>query len=500
MRADATPPSIVNLLAGLSKADIFARPSSAVTSGARRLEAGFYGSEGYRALQAMEVSGFQIGRVGELAGVRWLGPFSRVYVEDHKAGIPFLSSSDMMVTRLDPKNYVSRACTHKLEQVIVHEGTILISRSGTIGNVAICTKDYEGLAVSEHAIRVDPYIDIDRGALYVFLLSNLGQFLVTRNKSGSVIESIYAADVESLPVPRLPIGLRKKISECIELASELRTKANVLLDEAEASVQTECALPSVQQHVTVLRPNELTRVNTFVCSSAERLNAFGGFGAARLDVTYHDPAAVALAKSILNRKDGTTLGKVLKGVRNSTLRKRNYVDGPANGVPMLGGKQIGQWRPSEVKYLSKALTRNLVNEVVEAGWTLVSCGGTLGRTLFVHRNLEGAAVSQHVMRLIPNTAKVWPGFVFAYLTSYWGQIQLMQRGYGSVIPELRDFQFNSIAIVTPADKGKRIHDLVVAAYDARAEAKEAEDEAVSLFMLAIERGREATEQDWGRDY
>lgn len=116
----------------------------------------------------------------------------------------------------------------------------------------------------------------------------------------------------------------------------------------------------------------------------------------------------------------------------------------------------------------------------------------------MHRNLEGAAVSQHVMRLIPDTAKIWPGFVFAYLTSYWGQIQLMQRGYGSVIPELRDFQFNSIAIVTPADKGKRIHDLVVAAYDARAEAKEAEDEAINLFMLAIARGREATEQHWGK--
>lgn len=500
MRANAAPPSIVSLLAGLSKADIFARPSSAVMVGARRLEAEFYGSEGYRALRAMENSGFRVQKIVKAAQVTWPGIFSRKYVEDPDFGVPFISSSGMLHARLEKRSYLSRNLTPQLGHLMAVEGTILVSRSGTIGSVALCSKDFEGFAISDDAIRVIPVHEIDRGVIYVFLFSQLGQFLLTRQKSGSVIEHLYTENIEHLGIPILPMQLRQRLSECIQLASELRTKANELMDEAEASVQTECALPSVQEHVTALRRNELTRVKTFVCSSADRLNAFGGFGAARLDATYHDPAAVALAKSILSRKDGTTLDKVLMGVRNSTLRKRNYVDDPTDGVPMLGGKQICQWRPSDVKYLSKSLTRNLNNEVVNAGWTLVSCGGTLGRTLFVHRNLEGTAVSQHVMRLIPDKSKIWPGFLFAYLTSYWGQIQLMQRGYGSVIPELRDFQFSSIAIVKPADKGKRIHDLVVAAYDARAEAKEAEDEAVSLFMLAIERGREATEQHWGRDY
>jgi type I restriction enzyme S subunit len=490
---------IANLLKPLSKADIFARPSSAVTSGARRLEAGFYGSEGYRALRAMENSGFEVGRVKDIARVRWFGPFARDYVEDEEAGTPFLTSSTMMSAKLERKKFISKL-TRDLERLMISDGTILVSCSGTIGNVALCTKEYSGWALSQDAIRVDPCHQLDRGILYAFLLSDLGQFLVTRNKSGSVVEHLYANDIESLPVPRLPIELRRKLSECIERSSERRTKANALMDEAEASVQTECALPSVQQFEATAPRSHLTQVKTFVCSSADRLNVFGGFGVARLDATYHDPTAVALANYILSRKDGTTLGAVVKGVINSTLRKRNYVDDLADGVPMLGGKQITQWRPSEIKYLSKTMTRNLGKEIVEKGWTLVSCGGTLGRTLFVNRNLEGSAVSQDVMRVIPDSKKLWPGFVFAFLTSDYGQIQLLQRGYGSVIPRLRDFQFNSIAIVTPPDKGKGIHDLVVAAYDARAEAKGAEDEAISLFMSAIERGREATEQHWGRDY
>ena len=80
MRAEPVRPDIAGLLRPLSQADIFARPSSAVLRGALRLEAGFYGSEGYRALQAMEQSGFEISSIGVLAGVRWFGPFSRNYV------------------------------------------------------------------------------------------------------------------------------------------------------------------------------------------------------------------------------------------------------------------------------------------------------------------------------------------------------------------------------------------------------------------------------------
>src|SRR6185503_3330868 len=105
----AAQPNISDQLKPLAKADIFARPSTAILSGARRLQAGFYGSDGYRALQAMEHSGFEIGRLFDLADVRWFGPFSRVYVEDHNAGVAFLSSSEIMAAKLEPKNFVSKA-------------------------------------------------------------------------------------------------------------------------------------------------------------------------------------------------------------------------------------------------------------------------------------------------------------------------------------------------------------------------------------------------------
>ncbi|MGD9685483.1 MAG: restriction endonuclease subunit S [Desulfobacter sp.] len=500
MSTKLTASQLFKRVSGYSSADCYARPASEVYAGAIRLESGFYGSEGYRAVRAMKKSGFQLGTVGQFAAVRWFGPFARTYVADHTAGVAFLSSADMMCAKLEPKNYLSKALTQNLERLLVSDETILISCSGTIGNVVICSKDYNGVAVSQHAIRVSVLDKDDMGFLYAFLQSEPGQFLVTRNKSGSVIESIYEADVSSLAIPILPKKLRHELTRLIREAKSLRVKANKLLGEAEAEVKTSCNLPDLED----LKPDNLIandgEATTFICSSAQRLAMNGQFGTLRMDATYHDPTACALSKHILSQTTGTTLGKILHEVRRSSLRQRYYVDTASQGVPIIGGKQLMQLRPNEIKFLSKTLTRNIKAEKVEKNWVLVSCGGTIGRALLVHRNYEGWCASEHVMRLVPDQTKIFPGFLYAFLSSPYGEVQIDAQTHGSVIIQIRDFEFETIAIPLPKDRGESIHNKVIQAFDARADARLAEDKAIELFMSAIRDGKDAVESSWGRDY
>jgi type I restriction enzyme S subunit len=99
-----------------------------------------------------------------------------------------------------PRNYnlISLKHTKNLEKYIVKDGYILVSCSGTIGNIALVTKDIDGWAVSQHAIRVVVHDINNLGPVYCYLQSPLGQFLVKRSMSGSVMQSIYAADVSYL--------------------------------------------------------------------------------------------------------------------------------------------------------------------------------------------------------------------------------------------------------------------------------------------------------------
>jgi len=493
------PNSLTTTMATLHSIEAFTVPSEAVFKSGCRLEGSFYGSDGYRAARSIFRSHFDLVDLGTRARVLWFGPFPRIYVDDPEQGVPFLSSSEMMEARLSPERYVSSLLSRNLDSLLVREGTILISRSGTVGNVAYCTADFDGMAVTEHAVRVIANDERDLGLLYAFLKSAAGQFLIKRSRSGSVVESIYESDISSLVLPLLPRRLRERLTEMIQEVSRLRVQANALLDEAEVEVQRQCGLPDMEKLAPKPQQGSLSEALVYAVPSTKVLNTESHFGSVRLDATYYDPVADRLRQLIL-KSGGLELASVLRGVRNSRLRKRIYVDDPSAGVPMIGGKQLVQVRPTDVSYLSRVLTRGIDEETVKSGWTLVSCGGTLGRTLFVHRNFEGWAVSQHVMRLIPNEAEIQPGFLYAFMASPYGQVQIAQRSYGWVIPELRDFQFNSIAIALPADRGKRIHDTVVRAYDLRADARDLEDGAIRLFETAIEEGKEATEQKWGREY
>jgi type I restriction enzyme S subunit len=460
-----------------------------------------YSEEGYKARKLLAASQLPMETTGLQYSVWMPTRFARVRVEDAAHGVPFLTGSSIMMARREAPDFISRKRTEHLEEVLLRQGSVLVTRSGTVGNVAFCSGDLVGCAGTDDIIRVDakPGGPATEYA-YVVFLSPLGQSLLTQDTYGGVVDHIEPAHIAAQRIPMLPKACRGEIVGLIRETMRLRDSANELLDEALTEVQKSCFLSDLAS----IRPRNCIESDghpeAFSVTASERLTPESGFGELRLDGSYHLPLVVALRKHILAHESGQELSEVIGSVRNSGLRKRVYVDDPALGTQMLGGKQLMQTRPQEVKLLSKVLTRNLASEVVQNGWTLVSSGGTLGRTLFVHRNLEGTTVSQDVMRILPNPEKALPGFIYAFLASPYGQVQIRQRGYGSVIPRLRDFQFNSIAIRVPKDKGEAIHQKVVQAFDARADAKTKEDSALKLFMSALANGRAYVESEWGKEY
>ena len=487
-----------------SQIEAFAASSEEVCSGAHRLEGIFYGDAGYRAKQAMIRAGFPAAQLSEVACVYWPGScgsyseFHRTYVDDKEAGVLFLTTADMLQARFDSPRYVSRALT--FSGLKVTPGCILISGSGTIGNTVIATEEFAGAYVSHDAFRVTPKCSGDLGLLYCYLQSEAGQFLLTRNKSGGVIEHIYEHDLNTLSIPVLPRNLRHELTRLIDKSCSLRVNANRILDDAQEQLQRCCYLPDIKSFTPKPALNEESSAEMFIASSKARFSEGRGFGELRLDAAYHTPAAMSLRRSILSSDGGVELRHVAKSIRRSALRQRTYVDERVLGVPLIGGKELMHWRQNGTKFLSKALTRNLAKEVVGEDWTLVTCGGTLGRTMFVHRNFEGWCASEHVMRIAPDQVKCFPGFVYAFMASPYGQVQIAQRIHGSVISQIRDFEIGTIAIRIPQDKGELVHDSVVSAFDLRADARIEEERAIRLFEEAVRRGRAYVEAEWGTEY
>jgi type I restriction enzyme, S subunit len=162
--------------------------------------------------------------------------------------------------------------------------------------------------------------------------------------------------------------------------------------------------------------------------------------------------------------------------------KRNYVES-AFGTPFLSGKNIVQARMSELKHLSISETEGLADMLVERGWILVTCSGTIGRTSFVWDNFEGFAASQHILRIVPNEDLIDPGYLYAFISSEYGYEQVVRFRYGSVIDEINDEQLKKV-VVPRIDRRKerKIGDLIRRAYARRAEALRLEDKAQRILM------------------
>lgn len=157
---------------------------------------------------------------------------TRNYVEKDN-GIAFLSGKNIIQIRPDFK-YISKSETANLNDMLLTEGQILISRSGTLGRTVLIYKNYEGFTASEHLIRVNPNTEnIDSGYLYAFLSSDYGYYQLLRYKHGAVIDEITEDQISQTMVPLPSEEQQKVIGDLVRKAYELRAEAIKLEDEAQ---------------------------------------------------------------------------------------------------------------------------------------------------------------------------------------------------------------------------------------------------------------------------
>lgn len=88
---------------------------------------------------------------------------------------------------------------------------------------------------------------------------------------------------------------------------------------------------------------------------------------------------------------------------------------------------------------------------LKPGWILITRSGTTGIVSTVPEDWEGYAASEHIIRIIPNSKKLHPGYLYGYLRSEIGQSLLKGGIFGSVIDEINCSYIASIPVLHPKD-------------------------------------------------
>lgn len=414
-----------------------------------------------------------ISKNGPVEKAYYGGRLKRHYVDETEPGaVGFLGSSEMLDCKPEPVKFMLNYV--KTADVRVKQGVVLISRSGTIGNVTYVGNTLSKFFVSEHAIRIE--CKDFPGYVYAFLKTKIGKLIVCSTQYGAVIQEIEPEHLATVPIPDAPTMLKKKIHDLIVRSYELRDESNDLIDQATALLIGELKLPDIDAFDVGLY-KKAAPVDTF----SVRLSEMSG----RLDASYHVPIVDAIIEHLKRyAEEVTTVGdpRISREVILPGRFKRVYVD-EGYGRVLIGGKQLSELDPSSKKYLSTAKHDKMLKKLeVHEGTTLITRSGTIGKIAIVPKHWEHYIPSDHIIRVIPANKDI-AGYLNIFLASDYGKVLITRFTYGSVVDEIDDNHVRQIAI--PLLKNhtvqKKINDLALEANEKRYQAYLLEQEALQIM-------------------
>jgi type I restriction enzyme, S subunit len=428
---------------------VFQVKSGWLTDQASRLDAAAFGEGGLAARDHIKVGPWPWRPLRELARL-FNGPrFARHYVHARHLGVPFLSSTDMLLADPTWTPLLSKARIPFLAKLTIEHGWTLISCSGTIGNTAYVREEIGGWTASQHVIRAAPHPSyVLPGYLFAFLTSASAQAMILQHTYGSVVQHIEPHHLADLPVPLPDAPTQRRIHDLVEAAASKRTEASGLLDEASAYFDAQAG-PFKYPHEHALAVGLLQRSTL----RATRLDAFTHVGWAA---------------------DAPVRGEPLGSIAEVRIPGRLRLIPAEQGTQFVTGVDVYQLRPTGTKRIASWLP-DLDELVLTAGQVLLQVDGQryglLGRPAFVGGRLAGKAASWHLGRISCGN----PGRVFAFARSQIGRRAIVGTSYGTSVPAISEKWLRQVHVPSlPAD----LSDNANRALRLREEADAAEERAI----------------------
>lgn len=398
------------------------------------------------------------------------GRIKRIWVEGTKYGKKFLSSTDIRKADLSGERFISFRAIEENKKLLIKKDWTLITRAGSIGNMAYSREDMDGLACTEDVLRVIPDPDkIFPGYLYSYLRSKYGLPLIVSSTYGAIIQHIEPHHLENLLVPRLSKNLEREAHELIATASSKRTEAKNILDGLTKSLDE-----MITKDVFKTTHESSFSTGVAIFPQAGR----------RLDAFHH----VGYVKEGTDKlKSNYVLADEIGDVLRPPLMKRKRVT--EGGIEFLGGGDLHLLEQNGSARISLR-TKSLDSYVIQKGMVLFQCVGQrygiFGRPILANSRLIGKAVTEAVMRITPYEKKD-AGYISIYLASEVGRRNTLAWSAGTSIPVLQEVGAKKIKIFWPEEKIRRKYSLEAErAWELRCEATNLDEAAIKLVEESIE--------------
>ena len=168
--------------------------------------------------------------------VGFVGTMAKHYEEE---GVPFLRSLNIKPFKIidDDMKYVSTEFSNSISKSILHEGDVVIVRTGIPGTCCVVPAEYDGCNCSDIVI-VHPNIDLVNPHYLAAYINVWGQRQVQNNKVGAIQQHFNVRSAEEMLIFLPDINEQERIAEVIVALNEKIEKNNSICAELEAMAKT----------------------------------------------------------------------------------------------------------------------------------------------------------------------------------------------------------------------------------------------------------------------
>ena len=399
------------------------------------------------------------------------GIFRRNYT---KTGTPFLGGGDIQKADYDSGKYLRAKTTPKHDILQIKKGWTLVTCGGTIGDSVFANNLLAKCWVSQHVMRVIPS-SIKEGMLFAYLASKYGHSLLTTNTYGSVIPTLNASNIASLPIPNFPEDFQQRIDGLIQESARLREKASEKVQEAKRALASYIGIDFIKHNFVTQK-----------VTSKEILSSLK----LRLDPPAHINDGVQTMKIITSKFICEPIGTINCKVYRPGIFKRVYVE---NGLPYIKGAEVFLTNPfKRCVHVSRTKTPFIEEMTLKEGQILIMCAGTVsvGLSKMITKEYEDKKCigSQDIIRLESNDDLYTKEYLYTYLQQPYVIDYIISMKYGSVIERIEPFHIESIPIIKPTKElSDRITVLIKENMDCSYKAFLFEEKAIALVEEEIER-------------
>jgi hypothetical protein len=434
-----------------------------------RADARFFCDKGNSAFLRIKSGPWKKVSLGELLGSEnvWMpGRSARVYASESRYGKPFLVPYDVFRYMPTSDSTLSRPQTSDFESYELKRGWLLMTRSGrNLGPTTWVDKYLEDFALSDDMVRVSTESE-DAFYVLAFLSTPTGQSLIRRDRNGSVIDHIGPAQVRELTIPLVDDVLKSQCIAGFKKAAELREAARLALRDAAKEFLRVCHL---EAPLAALPGKAFRRQFTIKASQM-------GW---RIDAEPHAPLYASYREIMSATGIAMPLGEIAEVFKPQGRYKTLYVEDERYGLRLMSGRQVAQYRPIGLKYMSPLAFEEPAEYQLQQDWLVMTADGRaeerLADSALVTKDKNNWYASGHVHRLKARQ-NTHPGLLYLACTLGMVQAQLKALATGSVVDALSVDDVKSVLVPYPAG-ARALGDKVKKAWNDFSSANEAENVA-----------------------